>query len=71
MAGGIIAGIGPGGQPVPIQATAGGQLEVDAATGGATGGSTEDLLAVLIWEMRELRRVYCEATDQLFTEYPA
>lgn len=28
------------------------------------------LLSRLCWEVQELRRVYCEATDQLFREYP-
>ncbi len=36
----------------------------------AEGDSVPALLTRLIWEFQELRRAYCDATDQLFKEYP-
>ena len=36
----------------------------------AGGADLPALLGRLIWEVQELRRVYCEAEDQLFLEYP-
>lgn len=63
----VEAGVGPGGTPVPIRATPGGELEV--AEGGGDAG-TPAWAARLVWELAELRRVTCESTEQLFREYP-
>lgn len=56
------------GAPTLVQLNTDGSVPVAAA--GVADDSTAVLLERLIWEVRELRRVYCEATGEWFQENP-
>lgn len=57
------------GLPRPVKLNPDGSVPVTEADGSA-GDAVPALLARLAWELCELRRVYCEATDQAYLEYP-
>jgi hypothetical protein len=52
---------------IPLRATADGHLHVDAE---GEEDSVVLLLKQLVWEVRELRRAFCEDTRTFFKEYP-
>jgi hypothetical protein len=64
-----MAFINRAGNVVPVQLDVDGSVPV-VDMGGGDGEDLPSLLSRLVWEMREMRRVYCEATDQFFREYP-
>jgi hypothetical protein len=69
MRGGVVEGIRiDTGQPATLKLDPDGQLLV--TTDEDTEESVGDLLKRLIWEVAALRMAYCDATDQLFKEFP-